>query len=299
MIQTLLIVWRESLEAALIVGILLTYLARGGQRAGMRYVWAGSAVAVLAALACVAASDGTLRNLDPDTQEVIQAGILFLAAGVLTWMVLWMRRNATALRGDLHRRADEALATGRLLGLATIAFVAVFREGVETVLFVWGVVLQRTDTAGPALAGAGLAGVGLAVATAWVFFRGFAFLDLRTFFRVTGVLLLLVAAGLLTSGVNKLIGLGYLPPLVPQIWNTAWLVSDGSPVGVVLGALVGYRSRPSLLEVIVFVAYVLPVLWVLSCAEASARPAPRSSPQRSAFLADPSTRPSPGAWSAR
>ena len=299
MIETLLIVWRESLEAALIVGILLTYLARDGQRTGMRYVWAGSAAAVLAAVGCAAASDSALRHLDPDTQEVIQAGILFLATGVLTWMALWMRRNAKALRGNLHRGADRALATGRLLGLATIAFVAVFRECMETVLFLWGVALERADTAGPMLVGAGLAGVGLAVATAWAFFCGFALLDLRTFFRVTGMLLLLVAAGLLTSGVNKLIGLGYLSPLVPQIWNTGWLVPDGSPVGTVLGALMGYRSRPSLLEVIVFVAYFPPVLWMFHHAGASERQVPRGALQRSAPSPSPPRGRSPEAWSSR
>src|SRR5439155_500199 len=175
MLETLLITWRETLEAALVVGILLTYLARSGQRRALRYVWLGSAAAVVAALACAAAS-----------------------------------RSALAM-----------------------------------------------------LAG-GLAGAALAIATAWVFFRGFAFLSLRTFFRATGVLLLLVAAGLLTSGVNKLIGLGYLPPLVPQVWNTSWLVRDGSPLGAVLSALVGYRSRPSLLEVLAYALYFPPMLWALN-----------------------------------
>jgi len=279
MIQTLLIVWRESLEAALVVGILLTYLARSGQRAGMRYVWAGSGAAVLAALLCAAASDSALAGLDPDTQELVHAGILFVAAGVLSWMVLWMHQRARALRGELHRRAEEALARGRLLGLAVIAFVAVFREGMETVLFLWGVVAQRSDSAGLSLAAAGLAGVALAISTAWLFFRGFAFLQLRTFFQVTGVLLLLVAAGLLASGANKLIALGWLPPLVSQVWNTAWLVRDDSPLGAVLGALAGYRSRPSLLEVLVFAGYLPAMLWALrrmSAAAPSAAPSNRS-----------------------
>jgi high-affinity iron transporter len=273
MIQTLLIVWRESLEAALIVGILLTYLTRSGERAGLRYVWAGSAAAVLAAVLCAAASDSAVGRLDPDLQELVQAGVLFLATAVLTWMVLWMHRNARIIRGELQRKADRALATGRLLGLATIAFVAVFREGVETVLFLWGVVAQHPGAAPFSLLAAGLAGGVLAVGTAWLFFRGFAFLSLRTFFQVTGALLLLVAAGLLTSGANKLIGLGYIPPLVPQVWNSAWLVRDDSPLGAVLGALMGYRSRPSLLEVLVFFAYFPPVLWALRRADAAADPA--------------------------
>src|SRR5262249_26035163 len=102
MIQTLLITWREMLEPSLIVGILLTYLVRSGQRAGIRYVWLGAGAAVLAALACGAVSGGAFTLLDPDTQELLQAGVLFLAVGVLSWMILWMGRHAGAIRGDLH-----------------------------------------------------------------------------------------------------------------------------------------------------------------------------------------------------
>ncbi|HYR95816.1 MAG TPA: FTR1 family protein, partial [Candidatus Binatus sp.] len=132
MIETLLITWRETLEAALIVGILLTYLARSGQAAGRRHVWLGAGAAVLASIVCGAASGGAVTLLEPDTQELIQAGILFLAVGVVSWMVLWMNRHGRAMRGELERKADRALETGRHLGLAAVAFVAVFREGVET-----------------------------------------------------------------------------------------------------------------------------------------------------------------------
>ncbi|MFN8544298.1 MAG: FTR1 family protein [Candidatus Binatia bacterium] len=263
MIETLLIVWRESLEAALIVGILLTFLARSGETDGIRWVWAGTVAAVLAAVLCAVASNGVVTTLGPDAQELVQVGILLVAVGVLTWMVLWMHRHARDLRGELHRRAGHALATGRMLGLATIAFAAVFREGVETVLFLWGVVVHRSGTSPMALVAAGAVGLALAIATAWVFFRGFRFLDLPTFFRATGILLLLVAGGLLTSAANQLIGIGYLPPLVPQVWNSGWLVRDDSVVGLLLSALIGYRSRPSLLEVLVFVTYVVPVAWML------------------------------------
>ena len=281
MFETLLIVWRESLEAALIVGVLLTYLARSGQRSGIPYVWAGSLLAVLAALACGVASNDAASHLDADLQELVQAGILFLAVAVLTWMVLWMHRNAAGLGGDLRRKADQALATGRLVGVATIAFVAVFREGLETVLFLWGVLVQRADLTALPFVAAGLGGAALAIATAWLFFRGFRFLSLRRFFRVTGVLLLLVAAGLLVSGVDKLIGLGYLSPIVSQVWSTAWLVRDDSPLGAFLAALVGYRSRPSLAEVLAFVAYVPLMLWALHRVD-RARPPDERAPARSA-----------------
>jgi high-affinity iron transporter len=264
MIGVLLITWRETLEAALIVGILLTYLSRAGERGGMRWVWLGAGAAVAAALGCGAASGSAIELLDPDTQELLQAGILIVAVGVLSWMVLWMNRHGRAIRGDLQRKADRALEGGGSFGLAVIAFAAVFREGLETVLFLWGVVAERSATTGPSsLVAAGLLGAALAVATAWLFFRGFAFLNLQTFFRVTGLLLLLVAAGLLSAAINKLIALDWLPPLVPQVWNTSWLVRDGSPVGAFLSALIGYRSRPSLLEVLAFVAYFPPMLWAL------------------------------------
>src|SRR3989442_98905 len=129
-------------------------------------------------------------RLDPDLQELVQASILFLAVAVLTWMILWMHRNAAGLGGELRRKADQALVTGRLMGLATIAFVAVFREGLETVLFLWGVLVQRADLTALPFVAAGLGGAALAVATAWLFFRGFRFLSLQRFFRVTGLLLL-------------------------------------------------------------------------------------------------------------
>ena len=263
MVQTMLITWRETLEAALIVGILLTYLVRSGQRPGLRYVWLGAVAAVIAALACAGVSGGAVSLLGPDAQELVQAAILFVAVGVLSWMVVWMNRHARAIRGELQRKADRALAGGGLFGLAVVSFVAVFREGLETVLFLWGVTLQRGPGSALPLVAAGLCGATLAVATAWLFFRGFAFLSLPTFFRVTGALLLLVAAGLLASGVNKLIALDYLPPLVPQVWNSSWLVRDGSPLGAILAALIGYRSRPSLLEVLAFVAYFPPMVWAL------------------------------------
>src|SRR5881409_3527961 len=262
--------WRESLEAALIVGILLTYLARSGERAGMRYVWSGALGAVVAAVAMGLVSNGAAARLGPDAQELLQAGVLLLAVGVLSWMVVWMHRNARQMGGDLRRRADRALATGRLVGLAAIAFAAVFREGVEAVLFLWGVVVQRGDV--------GVAGAGLAAGTAWLFFRGFAFLNLHTFFRVTGILLLLVAAGLLTAGVNKLIGLGYLSPIEPQVWNTAWLLRDDSVLCALLGALIGYRSRPSLLEVLAFSTYLPAMGWALHRADVAARSASERSP---------------------
>ena len=281
MLETLLIAWRESLEAALVVGVLLTYLARSGQRTGIPYVWAGSLLAILAALGCGLLSNDVASHLDPDLQELVQASILFLAVAVLTWMILWMHRNADGLGGELRRKADLALATGRLVGLAAIAFVAVFREGLETVLFLWGVLVQHPDLTALPFIAAGLAGAALAVATAWLFFRGFRFLSLRRFFRVTGVLLLLVAAGLLVSGVNKLIGLGYLSPIVAQAWSTAWLVRDDSPLGAFLGALVGYRSRPSLVEVLAYVTYVPVMLWALHRVD-TARPPAEGASARSA-----------------
>src|SRR5262249_2792531 len=164
MLETLLITWRETLEAALVVGILLTYVARSGQRRAGRYVWLGAATAVVAALICASASGGAMALLGGETQEGVQGLFVFGALGGLSGMVVWMHGTPGSIQGDLHRQADWALATGRLIGLAAIAFVAVFREGVETVLFLWGVVVQRgVQLATMPLVGAGLVGAGLAI----------------------------------------------------------------------------------------------------------------------------------------
>src|SRR5262245_56966879 len=213
------------MEAALIVGLLLTYLSRGGHRAGVRYVWLGTLAAVATAVGCAMASSSVAAMLDPDYQELLEGGVMAGAAAVMSWMMMWMHRHLPVMRGDLEHQADRALVAGRLVGLAVIAFVAILREGLETVLFLWGIVAQRGDNAWalPVFTG-GCLGVGLAVMSTWLLLRGLTLCRMKTFFHLSGALMLLLAAGLFTSAVNTLIAAGYLSPIVPQVWNSSWLV---------------------------------------------------------------------------
>ena len=266
MLGTLLITWREGLEASLIVGILLTYLAKVGQRANFRYVFWGAVCAVLASLCFAYLSGAVGFLLEGMGEDLFDAGILLLAVTVMTHMVFWMHRNAREIKGDLQRRADRALAKKQLWVLSIITFVGVFREGVETVLFLWGLTLQRSIGGSflfPFLGG--LLGLALAVAMAWLFFKGFGHLNLRPFFQFSGVVLLIVAAGLLATAIRRLIGLEPLQIMLPgwlsrPLWDSSWLLDERNLLGSLAAGLLGYASHPSPLEVGVYLVYLGTVL---------------------------------------
>lgn len=264
MLGTFIITWRETIEAALIVGILLTYLLKIGQARQFKFIYWGAFWAVLASLAFAVFSNYLSLLFQDIGQETFEAGILFLAMGVLTYMVIWMHHNAREIKGDLQKKADVAIGKRRLWALATLAFVGVFREGVETVLFLWGLLLQGggvSDVTLPVMGG--LLGIGLGVLMAYLFFKGFGHLDLRLFFRVTGVLLIFMAAGMLSSGIGKLVSAGLIPPLIEPIWNTSWLLSERNLLGSLVAGLFGYRSSPSLIQALFYILYFPGVvLWL-------------------------------------
>jgi high-affinity iron transporter len=252
---TFVITLREAFEAALLLGIVYTYLDKVGGRDQYRYVTLGGALGAGASvLAGVAVSflSGPLLDLGPD---LIGATVMFVAVIVLTWHGWWMRQHALAVKGDVQHRIEEARANHRAWVVATIAFVGVFREGAETVLFLWGLMTQADVTGWGGLAG-GVLGVTTAAALGWAIFRGGRRVSLPRFFAVTSVLLLLVAAGLFSAGVGRLEGLGLLPAS-STLWDTSHVLNDHGVVGGFLGGLVGYRARPSLLEALAYAGYLL------------------------------------------
>ena len=252
---TFVITLREAFEAALLLGIVYTYLDKLGARNQYRYVTLGgllgAAASVLAGIT-VSVFSGPLLDFGPD---LIGTVVLFVAVVVLTWHGWWMRQHARAIKGDVQRRLEEADADHRIWVVATIAFVGVFREGAETVLFLWGLMTQTSVTGWAGLLGGAL-GVATAAALGWAIFHSGRHVSLRHFFAVTSILLLLVAAGLFSAGVGKLEGFGLLPAS-PTMWDTSHLLSDRGLLGGFLGGLVGYRARPSLLEVIAYASYLL------------------------------------------
>jgi high-affinity iron transporter len=253
---TFIITLREAFEASLILGIVYTYLDRIGARDYRRYVTWGGLLGLVASVAmglAVTLLSGPLVDLGPD---VVGAAIIFLAVGLLSWHSWWMREHARAMAGEVQRRIDAARANQRLWLVGLIAFTGVFREGAETVLFLWGLMAEATEGVGWSGVAAGVAGIGAAAALGWLVFRGGRWLSLPHFFGATTVLILLLAAGLLSTGVGKLQGLGVLP-MGAALWDTSWLLSDRSGIGSFLSGLVGYRARPSGAEVAAYAIYVL------------------------------------------
>jgi high-affinity iron transporter len=253
---TFIVTLREAFEASLILGIVYTYLDKVHARDQYRYVTVGGLMGLLASVGlgvAVGYVSGPLLDLGPD---LITAGVIFFAVGLLTWHAWWMQQHARAIKGQVQHRIDEARRTQRLWIVALIAFTGVFREGAETVLFLWGLLAQATSSSGWANVVGGMAGVGSAAALGWTIFRGGVRLSLPRFFAVTTVLIMLLAAGLFSGGVGRLQGLGFLPMTDP-LWNTSWLLSDGSVTGSFLSGLVGYRAQPSAFEAGAYLLYLI------------------------------------------
>lgn len=253
---TFVITLREGFEAALILGIVYTCLSKIGAVHHYRYVTLGGALGVLASIglgAAVTLFSGPLLDLGPD---LIGTAVISVAVVVLTWHGYWMQQHARALKGQVQQRIDEAEATRRLWIIGLIAFTGVFREGAETVLFLWGLLTQAVSTSGWSSVAGGVLGVAVAGGLGWAIFRGSKRISLQRFFAITSVLLLFLAAGMVSSGIGKLQGLGLLPEF-GTLWDTSFLLSDRSLVGGFLNGLIGYRSRPSALEAGGYLAYLL------------------------------------------
>jgi len=258
MAATLVIFLREGIEASMIVAILLAYLNRIGQRRYFRDVFIGVGAALALAGGGGVAAYLTIREYDGSrVQTIFETATYLLAAVVLTYMTFWMRGHARGLSGELRARADAAMTGGARMGLALLAFQAVGREGLETVVFTLAIIFS-TSTQG-ALLGAvvGLAG---SLAIAFIIYRLGHKLNLGRFFTVIGALLMFFAAGLLADAVENLQELGWLNVLATPLWHTGGLLSEDGTVGDILHSFVGYADSPTLLQVLVYVAYLATVL---------------------------------------
>src|SRR5262245_18988677 len=227
---TFIVTLREAFEAALLLGIVYTYLDRIGCRAESRYVTRGAVLGLAASIAlgvAVTVCSGPLLDFGPD---LLAAMVIFLAVGLLTWHTWWMRKHAQSLRGELQARIDATRGSRRRWMVGLIAFTGVFREGSETVLFLWGLVAQAATGLGWGSVVGGLLGVSAAAALGWGLFRGGRRLSLRHFFAVTTVCLLFLAGGLASAGVGRLQRLGLLP-LSDPVWDTSRFIDDQGLVG--------------------------------------------------------------------
>ncbi len=251
-----LITFREGLEAALIVGIVIGYLVKIGQGRRARTAWAGVATAVALSALLAFGISAAGAELEGRAEQLFEGVTMFLAVAVLTWMIFWMRFQARFLKVSLEKEVQTAATSGQTLALFGVAFVAVFREGVETALFLSASAFAADG--GGTLAGA-LLGLAVAAALGWLIYASTVRLNVRLFFNVTSVLLLFFAAGLLAHGVHEFQEAGLLPMLIEQVWNLNHILDEQSTLGEILKALFGYNGSPSLLEVVSYAAY-----WVVA-----------------------------------
>ncbi len=278
LMATFMIVFRETLEAGLVVGIILAMLSR---LSAMRYaplVWGSVASAVLAS----AAIGGLLSLATGLAQgfwaECLEGLISFLACGVLTYMVWWMDRQARRIRPEVEERVEVAVSRQELWAIGALPFLAVLREGAETALFLQAVALQSGRAV--SLLG-GLLGACAALAVTLGVFLGGRRVPLRLLFRSTGVLLLLMAAGLLAHGIHAFQELGWVPLLIYPVWDMNGILNETRGLGAILKALFGYNGNPSLTELVGYVAYLAGVgVWLARWRKPARPPVLPPSPPR-------------------
>ncbi len=280
MLASLIIVFREAMEAGLIVGVVLA--ATKGVAGRGRWVAGGIAAGVveasIVALFAAALSDA----FEGAGQEVFTAGILCFAVLMLSWHIIWMSRHACTVTAEL-KQVGQAVRLGQrsLAALAIVVMVAVLREGSEVVLFLFGI-FAASRTSVLALAAGGFAGLGLACLMSWLLYRGLVAIPLRHLFSVTNLLVTLLAAGMAGQAAAVLHSADILPGWGEELWNTSFLLSDDGWVGRSLHALVGYSARPSGIQ---FAAWLGTLVVLVVLGRAAGRPRARSTAAAVAMLA--------------
>lgn len=260
MLSSFLLSLREGTEAALVIGIVLGALRKIGRGDCARVVWA----AVLGAVATSVLAAIVLRavgwSLAGPAEPIFEGGTLLVAAGLLTWMIFWMARQSRELKAGLEAGVRRAVCTPGRRGVFALAFVAVAREGLELAIFLTASAFE----AGTAQTiGGSLFGLATAALLGWLLFTCTRRMDLRWFFRVTGALLLLFAAGLVAKGVHEFNEIGWIPAVVDPVWNSASILGERSLVGGALKTLFGYSSHPTLTALAAYLAYFVAIVFGL------------------------------------
>lgn len=263
MIPTLVIALREGVEASLIIGIIAAFLAKEGRRDAMRQMWAGVAVAVALCMGVAVALRLIGSELPESGQASLETVVGLVAVSAVTYMIIWMRRHARGIKSVLEGNAASALASGSTTALVAMAFLAVLREGFETSAFLLAAFQDASDTTA---AGAGaVIGLVAAVAIGLGIYRGGVRINLTRFFRVTGLILVFVAAGLLSTSLHTAHEAGWFNGLQGQAVDLTWLVQPGTVSGSLLTGMLGLQPTPTVGEALVYVLYAVPmalfVLW--------------------------------------
>lgn len=263
MLPTYLLSLREGLEAALIIGIVLGAVSKIRRNDLSPAVWLGtlSAVAVSILTAVLLTSFG--MSLEERAEQIFEGITMLIAAGILTWMIFWMGRQARFLKSELEAGVNKAASSTGRSAVFWVAFLAVVREGIELAIFVTAAFFagdqsQISTNIIQTLAGT-ILGLGTAALLGWFLFATTVRLDLRRFFQVTGILLILFAAGLVAHGVHEFNEVGWVPAIIEHVWDVNMIIDEDSLGGQLLKTLFGYNGNPSLTEMIAYFVYLITV----------------------------------------
>jgi high-affinity iron transporter len=269
MFANYLIGLREGIEAALIVSILVAYLVKTGRREHLRWVWVGVAGAVILSVVFAVGLSVTSESMSERAGEIFAGVASVVAVVFVTWMVFWMKKAARGIKGELHDKLDEAVAMG-VVAIGLVAFLAVVREGLETALFLW-TTARATGEGATAVLG-GLLGLATAVVLGYLFYRGALRINLGAFFKWTGVVLIIIAAGVLSYAVHEFQEVGLLPGDDAKAFDLSAAIPMDSWYGELMRGFVNWSSTPSWLQVIAWVSYVAVVMTLFLRASRTSKP---------------------------
>jgi high-affinity iron transporter len=256
MLANFLIGLREGLEAALVVGILIAYLKKIGQAERTRVIWAGVFTAIAAATAFGSFFTISSFELEGNAEPFVSGTLSVIAGGLITWMILWLAKKARFLKQELEGAMDRAIATGAG-SLFALAFFSVGREGLETAIFIWNGALASSG-AKTVVAGTFL-GLGVSVVLGWLLYLGSLKINLGKFFRYSGMALVLVAGGMFSYAIHEFQEINLLPGDSSKLFDISGIISEESVLGSVLKGALNFTPTPSVLQSLVWAAYVIPV----------------------------------------
>jgi high-affinity iron transporter len=257
MLFSLLVTLREGIEIALVVTILLGYLRKIDRKEHFREIWIGAVAAAALSLAFGVGLEVTSRELNGRVLEAFEGFTMLFAVAVLTWMLFWMKRQSAGISVDLRDRIDSALSGGSVAALALLSFSAVAREGIETTLFLFA---GSTKSSGPQFLMGGTLGFVIAAGAGVLLYHGAAKLPLRQFFLVSGVAVVILAAGLLANALSNLHAAALIADLGSRPWDTESVIPMTSTMGKFLHTVLGYDSAPAITQIVLYWSYVVIVL---------------------------------------
>jgi high-affinity iron transporter len=272
-LPTFVIGLREGVEASLIVGIVAAFLRQRGARREMRWVWMGVALAVTLCVAVAVVLQIIDENLPQRQQEQLETVIALVAVAMVTSMIVWMTRHAAELKGHLESAAGTALAEGSVWALVAMAFLAVLREGLETAVFLLSAFQASTNRT--ASTSGALLGIAIAVVIGWLIYRGGVRLNLARFFTATGLVLVLVAAGLVAFAAHTAHEAGWLDIGQGQLVDLSGVIKPGSVLSALVTGVLGIQPKPVVAEGIAWLVYFVPVASFVVLSSRRKRPRPR------------------------